>query len=523
MAKLTLDDLADLSDEEVAKLSRADKRRLALELNQVHKKEFGESLLPEQDESLLGKTMSGAAKALDYLRGIPAAAIAQATGAAPEGTISNVLSGKQIAPSYGEIMGNLGVPEGGSLSDVIPQIYSETGEGAALQKGGMLDPTTRGAVGFGLDVLLDPTTWVGGGVARLAKSASGAKKEIAEELARAVARDAPEEVLKEIGSKLGTAKLKNIGAQALDTLVNPVEKAMRGTGRAVYQGAFLSPDASNLQRGADPLSSLAWEKNIFGTRKQMENQFGKQATEVLNTREQMLDLISKNLNAANDINYSDAFSKAGKIATRLRKAGEPEAADAISEMAENYAKAGAEAKSLGEVAQVVQTQKELLSEKLPESAYGAAGKARGPINQARKAMAGGLKEELEKAASAAIPNGDKILSDANKKLQTLLASKKARAQVAKVEGRRPRMTQLEKYGSVGTAVMSDSPGKGLSFYAIKKALDLLGVPPVTTGLGIGLKKGADIPGLNEAVKRYYINEEQKKQAPWVLMNQNLSE
>lgn len=54
-------------------------------------------------------------------------------------------------PDSKEIMVRNGVPLT-ALSDKIPGMYSETGEGAALKKGGFFDPTAAGAAGFGMDI-----------------------------------------------------------------------------------------------------------------------------------------------------------------------------------------------------------------------------------------------------------------------------------------------------------------------------------------------------------------------------------
>jgi hypothetical protein len=62
----------------------------------------------------------------------------------------------------------MGVPEGKALSDILPGMYSESGKGAALQKGGMFDPTTRGAAGFAADIVLDPLSYLGAGAAKKA-------------------------------------------------------------------------------------------------------------------------------------------------------------------------------------------------------------------------------------------------------------------------------------------------------------------------------------------------------------------
>lgn len=66
---------------------------------------------------------------------------------------------------FTKVFERAGVPEGGALSDVLPGLFSETGEGMALQEGGLFDPTARGALGFATDVVTDPLNFVPVGAA----------------------------------------------------------------------------------------------------------------------------------------------------------------------------------------------------------------------------------------------------------------------------------------------------------------------------------------------------------------------
>ena len=76
---------------------------------------------------------------------------------------------------FAQVMEQSGVGELGKLSDVLPFLYNDTGEGAAFQRGGWADPTGRGTVGLGLDIALDPTTYLtaGGRVASRFATAKG--------------------------------------------------------------------------------------------------------------------------------------------------------------------------------------------------------------------------------------------------------------------------------------------------------------------------------------------------------------
>jgi hypothetical protein len=120
-------------------------------------------------------------KVLGYPGGLVRGAIAgrleAATGRDDLVDIKDVLKGE--APSSSEIMEKLGVKEMGSLSDAFPELYSETGKGLPLQKGGMFDPTTRGALGFAGDIVTDPLTYLAGaGVAAKGAEAASESKPV---------------------------------------------------------------------------------------------------------------------------------------------------------------------------------------------------------------------------------------------------------------------------------------------------------------------------------------------------------
>lgn len=65
----------------------------------------------------------------------------------------------EFAPTPKQLAQTAGVPNT-ALSEKIPSLYSETGEGWKLKKGGALDPTASGVAGFGLGMATDPTNYI---------------------------------------------------------------------------------------------------------------------------------------------------------------------------------------------------------------------------------------------------------------------------------------------------------------------------------------------------------------------------
>lgn len=152
-------------------------------------------------------------KALDYAGGI-----VRTAAAAPFSEnigLKDVINAGLANPLSGnEILQRLGVPEGGSLSDVIPGAFTENGAGLSLQKGGPLDVTPRGAGGFALETALDPLTYVSGGLSGLFK----------------------------------------------------------GGGEKVYKSAFKEADAAAKLANKIPVSDVLMKEGIAGTSKSVENQ-----------------------------------------------------------------------------------------------------------------------------------------------------------------------------------------------------------------------------------------------------------
>lgn len=150
-------------------------RKARSQATQMFRKQYelaGQGIDPFKDEEE-DKNKQGALNFVLDILGKPISALSYGV----EGLLGNDLAlekaKKSLTPFYETITGEdvplrtfkdvletAGLPQGGSLSEVIPQLYSETGEGTALKKGGFLDPTARGAAGFGIDLIADPLNFL---------------------------------------------------------------------------------------------------------------------------------------------------------------------------------------------------------------------------------------------------------------------------------------------------------------------------------------------------------------------------
>jgi hypothetical protein len=157
--------------------------------------------------------MDYAMRGLNYAGGLGRAAVAGAMEPiVGKDLVSMEQALKGEVPGAADIMEKAGVPNV-ALSEVLPQMYSETGEGFALEKGGIFDPTARGTIGLAADIALDPTTYL----AAPLKAA---------QLAR-------------VGTTAGKAlKLGEILVNPLGEAVGAAGKGISKAGSAAYKSAF---------------------------------------------------------------------------------------------------------------------------------------------------------------------------------------------------------------------------------------------------------------------------------------------
>jgi hypothetical protein len=124
--------------------------------------------ISEPDESFVGSLEKGGllgglgyiGSGVDRVTGAPVRAgiYAAQNGENPlSAAVSQVFKKSETAPTGKQIVEKAGVPDT-ALSEVVPSLYSDSGEGMTLKKGGILDPTASGAAGFAMDLAADPTT-----------------------------------------------------------------------------------------------------------------------------------------------------------------------------------------------------------------------------------------------------------------------------------------------------------------------------------------------------------------------------
>lgn len=189
------------------------------------------------------KPMPEVGRVLDYLGGLGRTAVeepliaagSQLAGGNPvlrSEDVGRALKG--LAPSSTELLTRAGVPQGKSLSDVLPGAYSQPGSGGISsfqlpEKGGPADPNLRSALGFAGDVAFDPLTYASAGASAAAKAADANKI-----------------------------------AQATNIALNPASAALAGGGEALYKSAFKNIDKDLVAKGKPPVSPELFNEGYIG-------------------------------------------------------------------------------------------------------------------------------------------------------------------------------------------------------------------------------------------------------------------
>lgn len=132
---------------------------------------FGESLLEglidvaQTVDSYTGAPVRAGIGALQDDKGV---------GGALSAAASQFGQDPSSAPTGRQIARRAGVSDT-ALSDVLPSLYSDTGEGLPLKRGGFFDPTASGAVGLGIEIGADLTNVIPVGAVAKGVAKGGAK------------------------------------------------------------------------------------------------------------------------------------------------------------------------------------------------------------------------------------------------------------------------------------------------------------------------------------------------------------
>lgn len=397
------------------------------------------------------KGLSTLGKGLDYAGGV-----VRTAGAYPfvkQVTGQDVVNALKANPLSGnEILQKAGVPQGGSLSDAVPSIYSPTGdEWTKFQKGGPLDPTARGAGGLALEVATDPLAL--GGMA--AKGMAGAAMKA--------------------GRALSPAE------KVLQYATRPIGAGLEDLGKARYSSALRGVDESLKAGGKLPVSPTFIQNGMpVGTMQGLRDDakaFAKKAGQAMSNIEQTA------AQKGATVNMLPAMNDSMELASEMRSSPHPEVRAAgakLDEITASYLDKG-EKVPVDQAREWSSEANNLASEQAfnPMTAGSVPFAAEG-----NKEIGQGLKDQVYKSINSVTPDAGQAYQNANQQYATL-ASKDAKREfknAAKVERKKNAITLFD--AGLGTAAISHP--SALSILAGKKGMEVLNSAVGRTGTGRGL-------------------------------------
>lgn len=447
------------------------------------------------------KALSG----LDYLGGwgrtLTADAVDALVGSGDAVTsedYAKALRGK--APGTSQYMERMGVPEGPRLSDTIPGLYSDDGEGIfTLKRGGAFDPTARGAGGFVGDILLDPATYATFGTNALVK----------------------------LGGKAAKA------AKVADVILRPSDKLLQWTGKAIYKRPFKALDAESKAMGKKiPFSDLAWDELGVGSKTGLAHKAAKLSDHYDKVRE---GLYKQADDAGARVNLDKAVLNAeANVADMAKIPSQEEAADAIDKLIARHRKAirlpdqremefnnafgqgalnAGRSLSMGEAS----SWKTGLYDTLPNSAFSQAAKTT-EGHRVVKEFARDIDKAMVDEANRVVPGlGDQI-SNIDDRWGTLLTSAERLNKEALKESQRRIVTAMDLLA--GHALLGGfGPQNATKYLLMKKALDATDYALPMTILGKAVNWSGRTGVLDPVLRQELLMATGQRPSPWTLMGE----
>jgi hypothetical protein len=386
-------------------------------------------------KNILGKGLDYTLRGLDYAGGVVRTGLADTLLPADQITKADwdkALKGKALQSA--EILDRAGVPEMGKLSDIAPGLYSESGDGFALQQGGWADPSTRGALGLALDIGTDPLTY-----ATLGASSAGKAKKL---------------------------------------LVAPASEAMEQAGKAIYKSGLKRIDQEAIKYGKEPVSDVLMKYGISGSAGSIQNQMDDLAGKLYKQQQGILQAADE---AGQVVPMQDAMKAAENYVAGIRASRDPvkqAAADKLLSSIADYKKLDVMPNGRFGPAQpigVMQANefKTSIYDSLPKGAWAEAASGLEPsLIAGKKQQARGLKESVEAAASN-IGKGDE-LKQLNDELGRLLTTKDKALSEANKEANKNLFTSVD-----GIIAGANNP----TMLAVKKAADFAKMTGPRTSTG----------------------------------------
>lgn len=410
----------------------------------------------EDDRGLFEKTLGY----LDVPGGIVREALyGELGGLKKEGDVDRLQEGRAVQSK--EYLERAGVPST-ALSDVFPSIYGDKPGLTKPVKGGLLDPTLSGTLGFASDVVTDPLSYL----SKIAKLMRGESK----------------------------------AASVANKVLNPTATVAEKAAYPVYKGGLLKADEVAIKEGSDLLPSrLLFENETYGGVKKAREAAKEIALKDIENRKEIYRAIQPIDTAT--INYARAEEQL--IPLINNSFTKKQASNALEKIAELKSRGVISPEELSQSKSLLQT----LAAK--SGAYGADPKYTAQ-SLATGYAAKAEKEALEQAAEKAMAGGGEALRSTNERLGALMGAKKPISNMEAIEMRKgnafPKVFDFTL--PAAAASMSHDPAAGFWTLLAKKIGDFSRTTPARTGAGIGLKKYGKT-SMYDTLLRRKLQEEEK--------------
>lgn len=417
------------------------------------------------------KALDYASRALDYAGGISRQSLMSSPGMTALDLLQSYLRKKPMlnqpqdlqnalvgkAPRTSDYLDRAGVPNG-SLSDVLPNLYTKTPEEAnsflrlKMAKGGLLDPTIHGTAGLVGDIATDPMTYAGLGEikAMLPASVGNALEKVSKPISSAVEK---------LGEKYYKSGWKRIDEGAKDFTANRVGK---------------------------PASEVGLDHGIWGSERGIEEQ-------VDNLVDKLSDIKTNEIipKIKGKVNAKDAWNQ--EVKDRLIKLSkDPSTTEVIDEVADKM-------RGYNRRGNVPPEDMWLWQKNLGKEAAGAPGnpgnafkdiRSYDHMKEAEKDLYHALGDHLVAKAEASSPGLGQQLLDVNAEMTPLIGAKRALRSGAKNEAtRKGFLSKFDGY-ALGAGLLGAGSGHEMAMapYMVSKLAQVLTSPPARTGGGLLLNR-----------------------------------
>lgn len=461
----------------------------------------------------VGKGLAGVGKLLDYPAGNMRALIAEGvqglTGKqmikpGEEADSFNPFTPRQF-PHSDQLLDRAGVPKGAKLSDILPG-YGQPGQSPWYQpeKGGMLDPTVRGAGGTALDMATDPLMWASLGGKKAAQA-------VLDESGRASEGNLP--------AVQGAAQ-KAVSAQPSERtlgqiLLNPVGEGAKDAGTALYRkGATPIIQAARKSGKGDLTDFYMNTIGMKGSPQTMADQlnaakgdFGQQMGSILRQAGNKGATVPFDQALKPYINKIQQLVQDGHLTMDEAKAA---ATKALAPQMEYIAKNGNDVPTA-----IVHSWRQYLdNNKIPQNVWGEGAIANKKLgNQLTMALRGGYNDSVDKSITGAL--GDSAGSDfreANKNWGNVGSPKiwKTAQSTADTAEKRPFFSPWDAAYVAGGGMAGEEMGGhtldgALAGMVARKGIQAAQSPWALTHAGSALNKFGNTPVLSPMVSEWARN------------------